>query len=41
MNTKKKQKDTEEFLNEEKENNNKESEEFLDDEFEDEKLSGD
>ena len=39
MNSKKKQQDREEFLNEEKENDNKEYEEYLDDEFEDEKLS--
>jgi len=41
MNTKKKQQDRDEFLNEEKENDNKELEEYLDDEFEDEKLSKD
>ena len=41
MNSKKKQQDREEFLNEEKENDNKEYEEYLDDEFEDEKLSKD
>lgn len=39
MNSKKKQQDREEFLNEEKENDSKECEEYLDDEFEDEKLS--
>ena len=41
MNTKNKQQDRDEFLNEEKENDNKELEEYLDDEFEDEKLSKD
>ena len=41
MNCKKKQQDREEFLNEEKENDNKECAEYLDYEFEDEKLSKD